>query len=366
MESTEIVMGGPFEQLEGFCWRFQPDPALFPETDDFSDPAASTLIFSEDGRDVGQAHTAIDMVRQHGGGLFSHWMGNLYFSTTDNSDPHTNGRRYTIRRDPRKYFDNMARYALGIVETYAAELPEGIEAFRNKKVLEIGPGRTMGTVLAIAALGGRVLAVDRFCGDWQAGWHEPFLASLRSALTAKGWPVDLTGFDAVIERRDFASDRVTVETRPMELIGSLYPGYADISLSHSTFEHFYSVDEAAGAIFAASASGSVGVHNVDFRDHRNFGTPLEFLLVGDQAYVSDDALNDLFGRGNRVRSGQMTRAFRRAGFSSVEFRILETVDSAYLSDFLPRLREAEDTGFRTIDAADLEVLAGRFILRKSG
>lgn len=36
-------------------------------------------------------------IREIGGGRFSHWGPTLYFSSTDGSDPRTNGRRYTIR-----------------------------------------------------------------------------------------------------------------------------------------------------------------------------------------------------------------------------------------------------------------------------
>ena len=37
-------------------------------------------------------------IRQFGLGRYSFWYGNVYFSTSDNSDPRTNGRRYQIRK----------------------------------------------------------------------------------------------------------------------------------------------------------------------------------------------------------------------------------------------------------------------------
>ena len=34
------------------------------------------------------------MIRNEGGGAFSHWNGSLYFSTSDHTDPTSNGREY--------------------------------------------------------------------------------------------------------------------------------------------------------------------------------------------------------------------------------------------------------------------------------
>lgn len=51
----------------------------------------------EDGRPLpGPANATHDDVRQIGGGRFSFWYDFVYFSTPDNSDPRTNGRRYEI------------------------------------------------------------------------------------------------------------------------------------------------------------------------------------------------------------------------------------------------------------------------------
>jgi hypothetical protein len=68
------------EKLRGHCWRVPTLPNDFPETDDVSDPSRSTLILSEDGKDLGPAHSAIDMVADEGCGLYSHWDNVLYFS----------------------------------------------------------------------------------------------------------------------------------------------------------------------------------------------------------------------------------------------------------------------------------------------
>ena len=58
---------------------------------------ASWVHLFEDGKPIGPAHCPHDQVRQFGGGRFSHWGAEVYFSSSDNSDPRTNGRDYAWR-----------------------------------------------------------------------------------------------------------------------------------------------------------------------------------------------------------------------------------------------------------------------------
>ncbi|HLY58259.1 MAG TPA: hypothetical protein VKS60_22045 [Stellaceae bacterium] len=56
----------------------------------------SQLRVLENGRPLGPPHTLHEEIRQDGHGRFSHWRGMLYFSSSDGSDPRTNGRTYAI------------------------------------------------------------------------------------------------------------------------------------------------------------------------------------------------------------------------------------------------------------------------------
>lgn len=57
----------------------------------------SELQLYEDDQPLGPSHTPHAEIQQHGGGRFTHWRHELYFSTSDNSDPRSNGRRYTVK-----------------------------------------------------------------------------------------------------------------------------------------------------------------------------------------------------------------------------------------------------------------------------
>ncbi len=60
----------------------------------------STLRLFEDGKELGPAHVAHKEIRELGQGRYSHWKDGIWFSTSDNSDPRTNGRKYTWRLAP--------------------------------------------------------------------------------------------------------------------------------------------------------------------------------------------------------------------------------------------------------------------------
>lgn len=63
--------------------------------DSSSQPEISKLRLFEDGKELGAAHSSHASIRDEGKGKFSHWGSTLRFSASDNTDPRTNGRKYT-------------------------------------------------------------------------------------------------------------------------------------------------------------------------------------------------------------------------------------------------------------------------------
>jgi SAM-dependent methyltransferase len=89
---------GPFLHRAGH--GYQIDLPNYVETaDDIQHPRRSRLMLYEDGEPVGFAHQTIADIENHGRGRYSHWQKFLIFSTTDGSNPNTNGRRYAIADD---------------------------------------------------------------------------------------------------------------------------------------------------------------------------------------------------------------------------------------------------------------------------
>jgi hypothetical protein len=97
--------------------------------DSLEKPFGSTLRLFEDGEELPFAHVEHDEIRNLGGGRYSHWLNELYFSASDDSSPLTNTRTYTVLLPGRRR---------GAVETLGegllrAESAEGIARYYKVK-----------------------------------------------------------------------------------------------------------------------------------------------------------------------------------------------------------------------------------------
>jgi hypothetical protein len=76
---------------QGYCYT-----ARVPEWIISDAKGHSTIRIFENGKSLAPAHSIHGDIRRLGKGRFSHWFDHVYFSTSDNSDPRTNGRTYSF------------------------------------------------------------------------------------------------------------------------------------------------------------------------------------------------------------------------------------------------------------------------------
>lgn len=99
---SEWILNPPFACENNFCWyvNFESIPehsVLINIADDLQHPYRSSLQLFEDGKPLGPPHSLHARIRAEGKGAYSHWINiGLLFSTSDNSDPNSNGRKYTF------------------------------------------------------------------------------------------------------------------------------------------------------------------------------------------------------------------------------------------------------------------------------
>lgn len=91
----------PLLREEGHCWQFdlahiEMASALAAVADDVGLWRRSTLRLFENDGELGPGHALHFRIRADGAGLYSHWQNRLLFSTSDNSNPNTNGRAYSF------------------------------------------------------------------------------------------------------------------------------------------------------------------------------------------------------------------------------------------------------------------------------
>ncbi|MCB9109934.1 MAG: ABC transporter ATP-binding protein [Anaerolineales bacterium] len=101
-DSEYIIDPVTIKNETGYCWRV--DLLNLPiEGDSPEQPRWSNYVLCEDGQPVGAGHSSHEFIRNIGKGFFSHWGKILLFSTSDNSNPQSNGRVYSLKRE-----DNIA------------------------------------------------------------------------------------------------------------------------------------------------------------------------------------------------------------------------------------------------------------------
>jgi SAM-dependent methyltransferase len=254
-------------------------------------------------------------------------------------------------------------YSLSTSNVYLNFLPGGREFLKGKKVLEIGPGINFGLSLILACCGADVMVVDRFLSPWDPNYHSKFYAMLRERLI-NNWPIlDLKPLDMVISQQGYPTESLSLYSCSLEELSVIHDKSVDIVLSCAVLEHLYNLQSAFAHMARITKPKGLGLHQVDFRDHRDFSRPLEFLLLSNRNFSR--LFKEKHGEcGNRVRPQEMKQMMELVGFRVEEFLENSSADEKYLSEFLGRLRKARKSSYRDCPAENLRCLSGFFVLEK--
>ena len=375
---------------QGFCW-IADLPAQVASGGDNNSPFSSVLLLFEDDQELRPGRALHAVIRELGRGAYSHWERNLYFSTSDNSDPRVNGRIYrvvapvqgerlrdhrdfsgvggqpanlrSIRRNAEQIAQDAA-YALGTADSYVSQLPEGRQYLHGRSVLEIGPGENFGAALILRCWGARRVAVtDRFLATFDGGYNGMLYEEIARALKAADPDADVSPLLNCAEAREHPQEVVTSMDVPLEEIAAHSREPFDVTLSNAVFEHLSDPLAAFQALHEVSAPRGVGYHQVDFRDHRDFSRPLEFLLLNELTFAR--MFHERHGEcGNRMRPGQMAMMLKCAGFDTVHFAGNMEADASYLADLVVRMKSSPFSPFSETNPESLRQISGRFTIAR--
>jgi SAM-dependent methyltransferase len=95
LRQYETVRLTSFNRGEGQAWTVAV-PELRSLADTPDDPARSEMILLENDYALGPAHATHAHIGSAGRGAYSHWGDYIWLSTSDGSDPNSNGRTYTL------------------------------------------------------------------------------------------------------------------------------------------------------------------------------------------------------------------------------------------------------------------------------
>jgi SAM-dependent methyltransferase len=348
----------------------------------------SDLVYLlEDGVSIGRAKAARGEIRARGKGLFSVWRGSLYFSASDGSDCNMNGRRYQLFRvdsrtarlssrvDNQDLLNAIAQntlqnnsFMLNFFSTFgmAKDYFEKHNIPMPRRVLELGCAKWPFTAMRFLLEG-----TERYIGNDLSDIDEEFPASFvsafRSTITALRLPC-AQRFDTVFQAQGDAYRMIGFEAKGRLSFDRLdINDKVDFIHSTSVLEHVMRPQEIAGKMSSILRPGGLMFHSIDFRDHRNFSAPLEFLKLTPEEYATT-------ATENRQRASQWLSLIKENGFE-----ILEQYTQFWLAGgtlaFIrqdqaiepmvdERMRSEFTEPFRSMDLSDLSTLCIQFFCRK--
>jgi hypothetical protein len=180
----------------------------------------------------------------------------------------------------------------------------------GSKILELGPGIDFGAQLIIASQGARVTVADRFLAPWDSAYHPQFYRKLRAR-----WDGPAGALDAVIAANGYPEQAIGRIARSGEQLGSVPAASFDLVISNAVLEHVQDLKRVAHNLARITKSPGLNLHQIDFRDHKDFSRPLEFLLLSEREQsASFKSSHGEFG--NRLRASQSISYFEAAGFKN--------------------------------------------------
>jgi SAM-dependent methyltransferase len=223
-----------------------------------------------------------------------------------------------LRDSSQPAIDADVAYALQVGQAYLGFFAaEDIDPC-GKSVLELGPGINFGSALVLACHGVRPILADRFLANWDANYHPKFHSALRRTLAEHDSAADLTLLDRLLGQDAYADDGIRRIARSAEDLRGIPDSSIDIVVSNAVLEHLFDLPAACRELGRVSKPLAWGFHQVDFRDHRDFQRPPEFLLLGDRQFRRIFA--ERHGEcGSQWRPSEAAEFFEETGFEMMRF-----------------------------------------------
>ncbi len=181
----------------------------------------------------------------------------------------------------------------------------------GKTVLELGPGDSIATAVAVHSMGGRAILVD--AGPFASGDTGVYRDLERSLRAAGRTPADLSGCRSLPEV--LAACGADYRTEGLNSLKSLASESVEFIFSQAVLEHVRRGEclETLREMRRVLKPGGIGSHRIDLRDH--LGGALNHLRFRREWWESDFMATSGFYT-NRLGFGEWLELFAEAGFAA--------------------------------------------------
>jgi len=228
----------------GFAYKIYGLPV---SGDSESKPTASTMKVFENGKELGAAHSNHEDIRKIGKGRFSHWLNAVIISTSDNTDPRTNGRKYTYSLDG-STGSSVTPPVTNPVAPPTATIPQGSETIIGYAMVD---GKTTG------GTGGQTTTVTSYSALKSA------VSSNTAAIIKVSGKITGTGFINVGSNKTILG----LKGSSLEGVGLLMYGTSNVIIRNMTIRNVVTYSN----IVIKEGAHHVWVDHCDLSSDRNHG-----------------------------------------------------------------------------------------------
>lgn len=254
-------------------------------------------------------------------------------------------------------------YIVRVFSDYLQYWGQPADGLLNKRVLEIGPGDSLGVALLFIAHGARqVVCLDRFRSAHDARQHCAIYSVLRDHLTEN----QRSRFDDAVKIEDgryrLNPERVRyVYGEGIETAGRILPGEQfDLILSRAVLQETTGARAAFASMDTLMAPGGFQLHKIDLRDYGLFSRrgfhPLEFLTISDAVY--DTCLRRHHPNRERIDAYRA----QSAGFD-YDSRIYATHTLASGTEIIPHVLLSDECDNLPVQGKQIEQIRPRLLKR---
>jgi len=232
---------------------------------------------------------------------------------------------------------------------------------RGARIMEIGPGVAFGAMAYLRACGAEVAVSDRWLAPWSDPFHGPVYSGIADRMEAEGG-FDVAPLRRMVDAKGYVEGTIRCILEASEDLGSVRDGEFDALISNAVLEHIETPAKAFAEFVRVTRPGGAGLHQVDYRDHRDFSRPLEHLLLRPEVFrrITNKVNSEL---GSQLRQADYAALLETAGFHIKKYESNSSADDAYIDGLMARLRAAGkmEPGWTREHLADL---GGLFFLRR--